>query len=49
MFWISTGCSVIFYRMFRNGILEDGWRKKVEEWSMEVDRGVKGPGLGGWS
>jgi len=28
--------SVIFYRMFRNGILEDGWRKKDKGVGMEV-------------
>jgi len=28
--------SVIFYRMFKNGILEDGWRKKDEGVGMEV-------------
>ena len=27
--------SVIFYRLFRNGILDDGWREKGEGVSME--------------
>ena len=37
----SIGCSVIFYKMFRNGILEDGWREKDEGVGMEVGQGFE--------
>jgi len=41
MFWNFYRMSVIFYRLFRNGILEDGWRRKDEGVSMEVGQGCE--------
>jgi len=36
MFWNFYKTSVIFYKMFRNGILEDEWREKDEGVGIEV-------------
>ena len=33
--------SIIFYKMFKNGILEDGWIEKGEGVSMEVGQGCE--------
>ena len=39
--WNFYRMSVIFYRMFRNGILEYGWMEKDEGVGMEVKSGCE--------